>query len=233
MSRTIRIASAALVMCLLCTAGCAGTKDTPPATVGKFASTVNEADAAWAIGDAGKAFDLYTEALKMPDAVDADGSIAERQNLAKHTYIARTLLGKPSGGYDITPLTAIIIDHSVAETETLEAQKQLVAFMRREGQGIRKDIPELRRTIEAEESYKVPTSAYMVASLDDMWTKEFSTIPGDYGTQANAALKLLIRAGYEVSACADEKWVEDAVAHLDKALQTLDELDKKLDSIEG
>ncbi len=233
MSRSTGVFLVALVLCSVVLGGCAKSTAQEPAAAetGTFATAVAEADAAMAAGDAQAAFDLYIKALKMPDASDADGAIAERQEIAKHTYIARSILAKAGGGFEATPYITVVTDHSVAETETVEAKKQIVEFLRLQSRQMRTDIPGLRKTIEDEESYSVPRSAYMVNEMGELWTKEFTLLTGDFGAQTNDALKALLAAAAEENRVMDEKWVEDAVKHLDATLKQLDALDKKLDAI--
>lgn len=233
MSRSTGLLFVTLVVCSIMLGGCAksATQGPAPAETGAFTAAVAEADAAMAAGDAQAAFDLYIKALKMPDASDADGAIAERQELAKHTYIARSILAKPAGGFQATPYITIVTDHSVAVTETVEAKRQIVEFLRLQSRQMRTDIPGLRKTIENEESYKVPISAYMVSEMGELWTKEFALLTGDFGAQTNDALKALLAAAAEENRVTEEKWVEDAVKHLDATLKQLDALDKKLGAI--
>ena len=230
MPRALKVLLTMLVVLSAIGTGCSPKEAAAPAepAASAFAAKVAEADAAMEAGDAMKAFDLYTEALKMPDAADTDGSVAERQNLAKHTYIARNTLAKSPSEFDPEPYITIIADHSVAETETAEAKRLLVAFFTTQSGAVRRDVKELQGLIRADKSFESPHSAYMAESMGENWTKAFSVLDGDFGDQANEALVLLVKAGTETNAVMDEKWAEDCLAHLGVAEDTLDRLDKLL-----
>lgn len=228
MPRTFRLALAVLIVLASLGTGCSSGSTATPAkpTESAFDAKVSEADAAMQSGDAMKAFELYTEALKLPDAADTDGSVAERQNLAKHTYIARNTLAKSPSEFDPEPYITIIVDHSVAETETAEAKRLLVEFLKTQSGAVRRDVKELQGLIKADKSFESPHSAYMAQSMGGNWTKAFSRLDGDFGARTNEALVLLVKAGTEANAVMDEKWAEDCLARLRTAEKTLDRLDQ-------
>ncbi|MGB4594081.1 MAG: hypothetical protein WBI63_09975 [Coriobacteriia bacterium] len=231
MPRTLRVMLTVLIVLSAAGTGCSTGKAAAPkaAATSAFEAKVAEADDTMANGDAMKAFELYTEALKLPDAADADGSVAERQNVAKHTYLARAALAKSTSEFDPEPFITIIADHSAAVTETAEAKRLLVEFFFKTQSGaVRRDVKEVQTLIRDDESFESPHSAYMVEHMAVEWTKDFSRLPGDFGKQANEALTLLVKAGTEANAVMKEKWAEDCLARLDAATDALDKLDGKL-----
>lgn len=235
MTRALKVLLLMLVVLSAIGTGCSSKGATAPAepAASAFETKVAEADAAMEAGDAMKAFDLYTEALKMPDAVDTDGSVAERQNVAKHTFIARNTLAKNTSEFDPEPFITIIVDHSVAETETAEAKRLLVEFFFKTESGVvRRENKELRDLIKADKSFDSPSGSYMVEHMGETWTKDFSRLEGDFGKQAKEALALLVNAGTKTNAVMEDEYAEDALAHLAVATKSLDDLDKLLASMQ-
>lgn len=197
----------------------------------EFDALVAQADDAFASGDAKAAFDLYTQALALPDAADSDGAIKQKQDHAKSLFVARRLLEQDDGGLDPKNYVTILVEHADAETETVEAERRIVAFLQGRADAVRRDIPGLRSAIEAEEPFDIPTSIYMTDAMTDTWATSFARLSGDFGAQTGAAAGLLGRAAAEAMKVEDRRWVEECVADLRKAEATLDELDAALEAM--
>lgn len=222
-----------VLTCVALTSGCMGEAVTTDRTdaASQFEELVRQGDDALQAGDAKAAFDRYTEALALPEANDADGAVTAAQNHAKSLYIARNLLAQEANPLDPKNSVTILVEYSDAETETVEAKRRVIQFLQGEAESMRRDIPALKSTIEAEEAYKVPLSIHMADSMTDTWTKTLGRIPGDFGTQAMAALRLLARAADEANMVTEREWAEDCVADLEKSESTLDELDAALEAM--
>ncbi|MDZ4063606.1 MAG: hypothetical protein U1E22_02965, partial [Coriobacteriia bacterium] len=232
MSRSIKILVAFFLVLSLGMAGCAKSDaESGPADSKTFQSVVEQADQAMQAGDAKGAYDLYAEALSMGTAEDPDRSVATRQELAKHLFIARGLLASDNSEYDPKPCVTIIVEHSSAETETAEAKSRILAFFQEQHDVLVKDIGALRATIEAEKSFKIPMSVSMVGGMKPTWTKDVARLEGDYGTQVRRALDLLVQAADEATACQDHEYIDEAVAELDKSERTLAQLQGQIDKI--
>jgi len=222
-----------VLSCMALASGCAGEAATTDRTdaASQFDELVRQGDDALQTGDAKAAFDLYTQALALPEANDADGTVTAAQSHAKSLFIARNLLAHEANPLDPKDSVTILVEYSDAETETVEAKRRVIQFLQGEADSMRRDIPALKSTIEAEEEYKVPLSIYMADAMTDTWTKTLGRIPGDFGTQAMAALGLLARAADEANIVTERDRVEDCIADLEKSESTLNELDAALEAM--
>lgn len=228
--RSIAILLLVATTCLVCAPGC--TSEAPEGSTSQaaneFEGLVAAGDEALEAGDAKAAFDLYTEALKGPDASDTDGTVAEKQEHAKALYIARNILAQEANPMDPKDSVTILVEYSAAATETAEAKRRVIEFLQAQADSMRHDIPALKATIEAEEEFQVPLSIYMADEMTDTWTKTLSRIPGDFGTKALAGMALLARSADEANMITQHQWVEECVADLETCEATLAELDAML-----
>ncbi len=228
---TLAVLSFALLL-----GGCAGAQQDPvaatPSPAEEFARLTAEGDAAWEAGDAETAYYRYSEALETTGAVDADGLVAGKQELAKHTFIARNLLDDFSGNtWAFDPLIAIITEHSVAVTETVEARAQIIESIARSSQSMRDEWGPFRQQIEAEEYAKLPVGTYMNCSLSDAVMSDIENLEGPFGQDVVVAMQFIERAANEAAMCMEREWVEEAVADLETGGATLDELDAHLEKM--
>lgn len=221
--------SCAVVVVLL--SGCAdGNEEVTAPTTDAFDALVAEADSALQSGNAQAAFDLYSEAFTLSATNDPDGTIAARQEQAKHLYIARNMLAKDST-YDLKTFVAIMVEHSTAETETAEAKRRMVQFFQDEHDVMVRDLGKLRTTIRAEEPYKLPASIYMAEGMEPNYRKDMSRLEGQFGTEMIQALDYLVLAADQASECMNHEWISEAEAELDIAEETLLKLQEHLDSV--
>lgn len=226
----VRVLLLAVLVCLTVVSGCAegGATSNEGDGASRFDELVRRADETLQAGDAKAAFDAYTEALKLPDAADAEGAVAAKQQHAKSLYIARNLLAKEANPMDPKDSVTVLVEYSDAETETVEAKRRVIEFLQGRADSMRQDIPGLKSTIQAEQEFQVPLSIYMTDEMTDTWNKTLGRIPGDFGAQSMAAMGVLARAADEANMITEHQWVEDCVADLDRCEATLAELDAAL-----
>ena len=226
-----RIMLVSVMICASLTLGCSGADSEASDEMGEFASAVVQADEAMAAGDAKLAFDFYTEALEMSDANDSDGSVAERQDFAKHVFLARGLLDGDTSEYEVKPAVTVIVEHSVAETETAEAKRRISVFVIQQRDAMLAEITDVRSEIQSGQSYKVPFTANMVNGMKEQWSRDFDRLSGEYGTAAQAALTQLLVAADQANACTTRSSASEAVADLDGAESTLQSMQAQLDTL--
>ena len=123
-----------VLTCVALTSGCMGEAVTTDRTdaASQFEELVRQGDDALQAGDAKAAFDRYTEALALLEANDADGAVTAAQNHAKSLYIARNLLAQEANPLDPKNSVTILVEYSDAETETVEAKRRVIQFLRGE-----------------------------------------------------------------------------------------------------
>lgn len=236
MRRSAIAFTSAVLICALVLCGCSAPKSEPAASqtdpAEEFARLTTEGDAAWVAGDAEAAYYRYTEALETTGAVDAGGMVAGKQELAKHTFIARNLLDDFSGNtWAFDPLIAILTEHSVAATESVEARSQIIESIARSSQSMRDEWIPFRQTIEAEQSARLPVGTYVNCSLSEAVLSDIENLEGPFGQDVVTAMQFIERAANEAALCMEREWVEDAVADLETGEATLDELSAHLDKM--
>ncbi len=226
-----QVALGCAISILVLSSGCGQVESSAaPETDDVFTRLVHEADQAMASGDAKAAFDLYTDALASDGASDPDGSVAAKQEQAKHLFIARNLLAKKTN-LGINNYVAIVVEHSSAETETAEAKRRIHAFFGEQHDQMLKELAQLKTGIKSEEPYKIPLSVIMATGASgEEWAHALTRLDGEFGVQMRRASDLLCLAGTQASKCGDRTWVNEALADVAEAEGTLASLKAHLDS---
>jgi hypothetical protein len=203
--------------------------DVEPVVDDAFSVLVAEADSVMESGDAKEAYRLYWKALAMESAEDPDGVILTRQEDAKHLFTARDILGSLSLD-DVPSCVEVIVDHSVAETEGVEAKRRIHGTFQYLGDFMGEQLVELRADVEAGDSFGIPISVIMASSNELRWAESLARIDGSFGEDMVRANELLVLAAAQATACRNHQWIDECVAELDLAEDTLAELQKHLDA---
>lgn len=191
-----------------------------------FDAAVAKADAAWASGDAEKAFDLYTAALKTKGATDSGGKVAAQQEKAKRLMLSRSILAKTEPSLGSLSAYVQVLQYSAAEsTEAAAARSGLVDSLKSYPGQMRAEIAKMRKDINADRSVEMPFVVTLVSKMADGWVTEVGQAPGPVGVHAAAAAKAMGTATKAVDKAFARKFAEDALSDLaaaDKSLATAD-----------
>jgi len=223
--RAIAIALAlALALSLI---GCTEAGDSEPPASEEFAEIVARADEALEAGDPKQAFDLYAEALGLDGENDPDGSVTEKQEQAKHLFLAQGLL-ESTNEFEIKHLVAVIVEHPTAEAEVAEAKGRLAQFIRDQRDALSDDVASVRAQVVSGEAYKEPYAAAMADGLGETWMRSVDRIEGGFGEAAQTAMVSLLKAADQASMCVTRDSRNEALNDLDAAAETLAGMDAEL-----
>jgi hypothetical protein len=183
-----------------------------------FDTAVSGANAAWTAGDAEAAFDLYTKALKVPGAKDANGVVAGQQEKAKRLMLSRQILARTSPSIETLGSFVQVLQYSsVDSTEAAAARNGLADCLKTYPGSMRTEVADMRKAIKGNQSFELGLTTSVVSSLAEGWQTKVAQAPGAAGVHAAAAAKDLGAAATAVKKAFDRKSAQDALRDLSAA----------------
>jgi hypothetical protein len=209
------VAALLLVAAAGTTACTKGSGPAPQSQQSAFDAALSKADAAWHVGDAETAFNLYTEALKIPGAKDPSGTIAARQEKAKGMMLSRQILARVEPSPEALSSYVQVLQYSSAEsTEAAAARNGLADSLKAYPKEMRAEVAAMRKAIRGNRSAEKGLTASLVSMLADGWRAEVAQAPGAVGAHAAAAARYLGAAATAVERAFGRRYANDALRDL-------------------
>jgi hypothetical protein len=224
-----------LVSLALGATGCASATTTNVSSPqAAFDATVSKADAAWKAGDAERAFDLYTAALKTAGSQDSSGAVAAKQEKAKKLMLARRILARAEPSPDALSSYVQALQYASEEsTEAAAARTGLAESLMPFAKEMRAEVATLRKRIQARRSVEMPSTVYLARELGESWRAEVAQAPAPAGVHAATAARQIRAAADAVYKAFDRKYAGDALRDLASADKALDAADRALADLRG